>query len=227
MTIARRYVDGRHGVSGAQYINTALGQQGRVNNAKFSATTGSVKVVAARGISEGQEVLMTYGDGYWRTRREEKKRRDRDTRRGGMLAYTRHCGGRTIFVEEVVRATEAGGRGLRVGRMMFGRMLQRETAAEEVHLLVVRGNRYAYDMYTALGFVERPYDLYQPREGIGEVYMVARASVVAERIASTTTRVDTEWEMEVAESSAKLREEDVAWARRMYEEAHAGRKWEQ
>eukprot|EP00966_Prymnesium_polylepis_P257636 5952082-Prymnesium_polylepis.1 len=57
MQIVQRYVDGRDGSSGAQFINTDLHQLGRTNNAKF-ALTGTVRVTAPGGIEEGAEILM-------------------------------------------------------------------------------------------------------------------------------------------------------------------------
>ena len=73
MQVGRRYVDGRDGSSGAQFINTDLHQRGRTNNAKF-ASTGTVRVTAPGGIEEGVEILMPYGTEYWRQRAGEGRR---------------------------------------------------------------------------------------------------------------------------------------------------------
>ena len=142
MQIGRRYVDGRDGSSGAQFINTDLHQQGRTNNAKF-ASTGTVRVTAPGGIEEGVEILMPYGTEYWRQRAEEGRRGRRDERRGGMVAYTQHEKGRLVFVEEVVSAQEVRGHGLGVGRELFGQLMDRvEAHTAEIHLLVETGNAH-------------------------------------------------------------------------------------
>ena len=58
MEIAGRLVDGRHGISGAQYINTAKGVTGRADNAHFAKPTGSVRATAAKGIAAGTEIFI-------------------------------------------------------------------------------------------------------------------------------------------------------------------------
>ena len=87
MGIAGRLVDGRKGISGAQYINTAKGMKGRTDNARFSATTGSIVVTANGGIKAGTEILMSYGQAYWQQRakdaRADIRYGRRDARRGG------------------------------------------------------------------------------------------------------------------------------------------------
>ena len=73
MGIAGRLVDGREGISGAQYINTAKGVKGRNDNARFSPTTGSIVVTAAGGIKTGTEILMSYGQTYWLATTRERR----------------------------------------------------------------------------------------------------------------------------------------------------------
>eukprot|EP00966_Prymnesium_polylepis_P157392 3637407-Prymnesium_polylepis.4 len=60
MVVKGRYIDGRHGVTGTQYINAALGSSRRSDNAKFGPT-GTVTVEEKSGIAAGDEVLMAYG----------------------------------------------------------------------------------------------------------------------------------------------------------------------
>ena len=126
MGIAGRLADGRKGISGAQYINTAKGMKGRTDNARFSATTGSIVVTANGGIKAGTEILMSYGQAYWQQRakdaRADIRYGRRDARRGGMVAYTVHAGRRVVFVEEVVRSWETTGHTLQTGRALFTHM---------------------------------------------------------------------------------------------------------
>ena len=198
MEIAGRYVDGRNGVSGAQYINTAKGMSGRADNANFSNTTGSVRVVAAKGIAAGTEILMPYGSEYWRQRakdaRTDKKYGRRDARRGGVIAYTIHARKRIAFVEEVIRSWEATGHKLQTGNALFSSMVDAARHdVDEVHLIVRRDNAHARNLYDRVGCREVPWVLYEPRDN--EMYMVASVADMTRRLAharSTTIQ----WEVE-------------------------------
>ena len=223
MQVGQRYVDGRDGCSGAQFINTDLHQAGRTNNAKF-ASTGTVRVTAPGGIGVGAEILMPYGADYWRQRAGEDRRKQRDARRGGMIAYSQHDAGRIVFVEEVVSAREVRGHGLRVGRELFGRLLDAGGDAREVHLLVEKGNEHARALYRALGFEEREWRIWEPRSDGGEQYLVATVDEIGRRLQAADGRpVHVHWEMERASRAADLRDDDRAWAARMYEEVHKSR----
>ena len=63
MEVAGVLIDGAVGGNGAELINSALHRKGVHENAKFSTTTGSVKVL--RDIAAGQEICMNYYGGYW------------------------------------------------------------------------------------------------------------------------------------------------------------------
>ena len=178
MLVAKRYVDGRHAVSGAQYINTNTGQRGRKNNASFSATTGSIKVDATAGVRTGEEILMPYGSRYWQARRHEARREERDTRRGGAVAYSLCRGGSVVFVEELMVARDVRGHGLHMGRRLMARMLAEVGAqAHEIHLIVRRDNTHARALYTELQFQESAWQLHEPFSH--ELYMVADTAAMA------------------------------------------------
>ena len=121
MEMRGRYVDGRHANAGAQYINSG----GKRNNARF-AHTGAV--TATRAIAEGEEVLYPYGAAYWRRRAANEQRDTSDTRSGGMIAWSLHDDGRTVFVEELVVSPCARGKALRTGARLLARMLVVERA---------------------------------------------------------------------------------------------------
>ena len=196
MEIAGRLVDGRHGISGAQYINTAKGVTGRADNAHFSKPTGSVRVTATKGIAAGTEILMPYGSDYWRQRakdaRHDKKYGRRDARRGGVITYTVHTSKRVVFVEEIIRSREATGHQLQTGSALFSRMVDAvRDDVDEVHLIVRRDNAHARDLYSRIGCSEVPWVLYEPLDG--EMYMVARISDMA-RVLARAWVVPTQWE---------------------------------
>ena len=56
-------VDGLHGRSGAQYMNSAYGPATGANNVAFNANG---TVVATRTIAVGDELLVAYGARFWR-----------------------------------------------------------------------------------------------------------------------------------------------------------------
>lgn len=63
MAVKGRLIDGLHGASGAQFINSAYRlHTGQRNNAKF-CRTGTIK--ATKTIKAGQEILMAYGGQMW------------------------------------------------------------------------------------------------------------------------------------------------------------------
>ena len=72
MWVGRMLVDGLHGYTGAQYINAAYhAPSGWANNAEM-VSTGTIR--ATRNIEAGAEILMAYGDAYWRAWGEVKPR---------------------------------------------------------------------------------------------------------------------------------------------------------
>ena len=173
---------------------------------------------------------MPYGAAYWQRRASEGKRKERDARRGGMIAYSRHEEGRLVFVEEIVSAREVRGHGLKVGRELFGRMVEQVAGqTQEIHLLVEAGNAHACALYEALGFETKPWRIWEPREDVGERYLVATVGEVARRLAEGGRPTHVVWEVESALSAGDLRGEDREWATRMYEEAHKreGKRWAQ
>ena len=134
MVVSGRYIDGRHGVTGAQYVNAARGTSGRTDNARFGAT-GTITVEKRSGVAAGEEILMAYGQDYWRQRDAEARKVKRDERVGGFAAYSKHDGGRVIFIEEIVCAPTARGRQLGVGRQLFRRVVGAAGhSLEEIHL---------------------------------------------------------------------------------------------
>ena len=158
MAIAGRIVDGRQGRTGAQYINTSTGTTEH-NNAKFT-NTGAVRVADNSTIRKGDEILYAYGAEYWRIRRTETQRHERDERVGGAIAYTRHNGGADVFIEEVLTARGVRGRALRVGERLFEQVLQRTGAAtQRYHLIVRQDNGHAVRLYTRLGFSNAAWEL--------------------------------------------------------------------
>ena len=192
MEIAGRLIDGRSGVSGAQYINTAKGVRQRYNNADFAGTTGSIRVTATGGIKKGDEILMPYGSTYWRSReaeaRHDRRNGRRDARRGGMIAYTVHDSKRIVFIEEIVRSWEANGHKLQTGHALFSRVLDAvRRDVDEVHLIVRRDNVHARSLYGRIGCKEAPWVLYEPLSE--EVYMVAQVSEMDRLIRNSTSVV--------------------------------------
>ena len=64
MQQGRRLVDGKYGPTGAQYVNSAYrAPKGWANNARILATG---TIVATKVIRPGTEILMAYGNAYWR-----------------------------------------------------------------------------------------------------------------------------------------------------------------
>ena len=83
-----RLIDGRYGPTGAQYINSAYrAPAGWVNNARILATG---TIVAMMVIMPGTEILMAYGEEYWRRwgKRECKPRGRPKRARGADVAGT-------------------------------------------------------------------------------------------------------------------------------------------
>ena len=223
MVVSGRYIDGRHGVTGAQYVNAARGTSGRTDNARFGAT-GTITVEKRSGIAAGEEILMAYGQDYWRQRDAEARRVKRDERVGGFAAYSKHDGGRVIFIEEVVCAPTARGRQLGVGRQLFRRIVGAAGRnPEEVHLVVARDNVHAKNLYGSLGFTPCSTGRVHAmgRESTDE-YWAAQAAALGARLGSDAAGSDdgSAWEQEVAESAGHLRPEDRAWATQMYNDAH-------
>ena len=100
----------------------------------------------------------------------------------------------------------------------------REGDAREVHLLVEKGNEHARALYRALGFEEREWRIWEPRSDGGEQYLVATVDEIGRRLQAAGGRpVHVHWEMERASRAADLRDDDRAWAARMYEEVHKSR----
>ena len=88
--VGRMLVDGQHGYTGAQYINAAYhAPAGWVNNAEM-VSSGTIK--ATRNIEAGHEILMAYGDAYWRAWGEAKPK--------GRPAKRAKCGDVTGGVAE-------------------------------------------------------------------------------------------------------------------------------
>lgn len=96
MVIGRKYVDGEHCVTGAQYINAPLGlrrdrQSGAVSkgapdkgvsmavaaNVTYdkNARTGAIRALdKGRGVRAGEEIMMRYGRSYWDTQMQRSER---------------------------------------------------------------------------------------------------------------------------------------------------------
>ena len=167
---------------------------------------------------------MAYGQDYWRQRDAEAREVKRDARVGGFAAYSKHDGGRVIFIEEIVCAPTARGRQLGVGRQLFRRVVgEAGRSLEEVHLVVARGNTHAKNLYGSLGFTQCSTGRVHAmgRESTDE-YWAAQAAALAARLGSDAAGSDdsSAWEQEVAESAGHLRPEDRAWATQMYNDAH-------
>ena len=231
MEIGGRYVDGRRARNGAQFANTACGVTGRNDNAKFSGTTGSLRVAencTGGGIRCGQEILLTYGTGYWNTRARTAKRAGRDERRGGAIAYSLHNDGRDVFVEELLTSREVRGRGMCTGHALCSYMLERlPDSAHTVHLLVLQSNAHAMALYEQLGFeTTTTHAIYAPRDGVDEVSMSVSVTYMRQRLQQRRSPTCA-WERECAPNVARLRGEDARWVQRMYEEAYAGqgKRW--
>ena len=57
-------IDGLHGYTCAQYINSAYRVKGCSNNAEM-LDGGTVRVMKGKVIHAGEEILMAYNAGYW------------------------------------------------------------------------------------------------------------------------------------------------------------------
>ena len=113
-----RLVDGKHGPTGAQYINSAYqAPAGWVNNARILATG---TIVATTVIRPGTEILMAYGEEYWRRWGErERKPRGRPKRARGAdvagVAAARSTAAASVAVEADVEDAGMTARGVRGG----------------------------------------------------------------------------------------------------------------
>ena len=152
---------------------------------------------------------MAYGQDYWRQRDAEAREVKRDERVGGFVAYSKHDGGRVVFVEEIVSAPTARGRRLGVGRQLFRSVVGAAGCSlEEVHLVVARGNTHAKHLYGSLGFTPcskgRVHTM--GRESTDEYWAVQAAALGARLDSDAAGRGDSSaWEQEVAESAGHLR----------------------
>ena len=223
MVVKGRYIDGRHGVTGAQYINAAHGSSGCSDNAKFGPTA-TVTVEKKSGIAAGEEVLMAYGQEYWRHRDTEARVERRDERVGGFAAYSKHDGGRVAFIEEIISAPTARGRQLAVGTRLIRHVVNAaDCNLEEVHLVVARDNAHARHLYESLGFTPCTQGrVHAVARDSTDEYWAARVEVLSARLSSSAVDDDASaaWEVEVAERAGHLRTEDRAWAARLYNDAH-------
>jgi hypothetical protein len=71
MAVGGRLIDGLHGASGAQYINSAYQLKTKqTNKAKFTST-GTIKSTCK--IHKGQEILMAYGGNLWAGKERARK----------------------------------------------------------------------------------------------------------------------------------------------------------
>ena len=137
MIVNGKYIDGRHSVTGAQYINTANGVKGVSNNALFAKDgTGTVRVNTSGGIRAGEEILFAYGQRYWSARKREARERRRDERVGGMVAYSVHRNRTVMYVEEICTSATVRGRQLQVGSRLLSAIMEKEGGdVKEIHLI--------------------------------------------------------------------------------------------
>ena len=88
MDVGGKGIDGRLAKNGAQMIN--CGRSTHIHNAKFAMGSGGIHVTSKNGIQEGQEILMGYGEKYWRDKKKGDLKRDATNSIGGCLTYTTH-----------------------------------------------------------------------------------------------------------------------------------------
>ena len=95
MQIGERLVDGTHGFTQAQYINSAYRANGWINKAEMANRDnrgggGTIRVMENKVIQKGEEILMAYHDSYWSrwapegTRRRGRKRTILDQESGAV-----------------------------------------------------------------------------------------------------------------------------------------------
>jgi len=230
MAIKGRYVDGRLAMTGAQYINTALGNDRLTNNALFSGTTGSIRVAPGKRIEVGQEILMPYGPDYWRDRRRDAERGERDRRVGGAIAFSLHEGRRVVFIEEVLVSTTVRGKKLSTGWRLLTMMLDEVGwEADEIHLIVRADNTHAIALYERAGFQTTEWCLYEPRQVPREQYMTVKVAEMAMRMISSEEvqqGISRGWEIESEDTLHRMREQDARWIMQMYITAHGASEHE-
>ena len=82
MQIGSRLIDGAHGYTCAQYINSAYRVKGWINKAEMANQDnagggGTIRVMENRVIQKGEEILMAYHDSYWSRWAPDNRRRGR------------------------------------------------------------------------------------------------------------------------------------------------------
>ena len=82
MQIGERLVDGTHGYTFAQYINSAYRVKGWTNKAEMAnqdnaGCGGTIRVMENKVIQKGEEILMAYHDSYWSRWAPENRQRGR------------------------------------------------------------------------------------------------------------------------------------------------------